>query len=267
MVISSKKIKEEIKPNEINQEEPHPEEKKEEPNKTEEPKEGEKEVRLSIIVENSEEYINSSLSLSLQQQSEKNLQQSLSDEKKLEIVKSFLPEGDEGEEDQLQKQIQLSKRISLDSVGLPSKKDEKPKTLSGQKTQNINENNDLFPSLYEIKEENHDENNQNEKEKEKIDEQKNTFESKPSASIPKKVKEMRRVKTDGYLPTFGGDGKAVEERKNRLARRLNKAKELNKKREEENKYRKSVDIAFKATLLENKMGEKNAEKNEDNKDS
>ena len=69
------------------------------------------------------------------------------------------------------------------------------------------------------------------------------------------------------MPTFGGDGKAVEERKNRLARRLNKAKELNKKREEENKYRKSVDIAFKATLLENKMGEKNAEKNEDNKDS
>ena len=266
IVISSKKIKEEIKQNEINQEKSKlPEEKKEEPNKEEDSKEREKEIRLSVIAENSEEYINSSISLSLQQQSEKNLQQSLSDEKKLEIVKSLLPEEDEGEEDQLQKQIQLSKRISLDSVGLPSKKDEKPKSLSEQKTLNINENNDSFPSLYEIKEENLDENNQKEKEKE--DEQKNAFESKPSASIPKKVKEMRRVKTDGYLPTFGGDSKAVEERKNRLAKRLNKAKEVSKKREEENKYRKSVDIAFKASLLENKMGEKNAEKNEDNKDS
>ena len=80
-------------------------------------------------------------------------------------------------------------------------------------------------------------------------------------TISKKVKEMRRVKTDGNLPTFGGsDSKAAEERRNRLAKRLNKAKEVNKKREEENKYRKSVDIYMKAALLQNRMSDKKEDK-------
>ena len=230
--------------------------------KKEEPKEDEKEIRLSLIIENSEEYSSNSLAISIQQQSELSMQKGLSDEKKLEIMKSILLEGDGGEEDELQKQIILSKRTSLDSVGLPTKKD---KPSSEQKEQSNEENNDLLPSLNEIKEEVHDENNEKEKQKEdeKEKEKENIFESKPSASIPKKVKEMRRIKTDGYLPTFGGDGKAMEERKNRLAKRLNKAKELNKKREEDNKYTKSIDITMKANLLEQKMNDKN----EDNKDN
>ena len=74
---------------------------------------------------------------------------------------------------------------------------------------------------------------------------------------------MTRFKTDGFLPQFGGDEKAKEERKSRLAKRLNKAKDLNKKREEENKYRKSIDITLKATLLQHKV----SGLNEDKKDS
>ena len=81
-------------------------------------------------------------------------------------------------------------------------------------------------------------------------------------TLSKKAKEMRRVKTDGYLPSFGGDSKVTEERRNRLAKRLNKAKEVNKKREEDNKYRKSIDIAMKATLLEHKMNDKEDKKEE-----
>ena len=68
---------------------------------------------------------------------------------------------------------------------------------------------------------------------------------------------MRRVKTDGYLPSFGGgDSKAAEERRNRLAKRLNKAKQVAKQNEEKNKYRKSIDITNKANFLQTKISGK-----------
>ena len=67
----------------------------------------------------------------------------------------------------------------------------------------------------------------------------------------------RRRKTDGILPVFGaGDIQAVEDRKNRLLKRLNKSKEVNKKREEQTKYRKSVDITLKAEFLQQQLSDK-----------
>ena len=67
----------------------------------------------------------------------------------------------------------------------------------------------------------------------------------------------KRRKTDGILPVFGaGDVKAVEDRKNRLLKRLNKGKELKKKRDEQFKYRKSVDITLKAEFLQQQLSDK-----------
>ena len=54
---------------------------------------------------------------------------------------------------------------------------------------------------------------------------------------------MRRLKTDGVLPTFGSNTQAAEERRNRLQKRLNKAKQVAKANEEKNKFRKSIEIA------------------------
>ena len=174
------------------------------------------------------------------------------------------------EEDELKKQIMLSKRTSLDTIGLSkNKKHEgesiKQISLSEEKKPNNDINNDLIPSLYGIKEEYVEENNEKDKDKDK-ENNKNEIEmeieSKKGTTINKKVREMRRIKTDGNLPSFGGDAKGAEERRNRLAKRLNKAKEVNKKREEENKYRKSIDISMKAKFLENKMNEKEEDKKE-----
>lgn len=69
-------------------------------------------------------------------------------------------------------------------------------------------------------------------------------------------KGMRRLKTDGVLPTFSSNTQAAEERRNRLAKRLNKAKQVAKANEEKNKFRKSIEIAKKANFLENKLSNK-----------
>ena len=67
---------------------------------------------------------------------------------------------------------------------------------------------------------------------------------------------MRRHKTDGYLPTFGGDSKAAEEeRRNRMAKKLNRAKQVAKNNEKKNRYRKSVDITMKASSLQQKLSD------------
>ena len=197
-------------------------------------------LKLSVITEKSEEYNSSDIQLSVQKK----------DGLSIELMKSILLNEGEAQEDELKNQIQISKRSSLDTIGSLKNKGEKPNLSPESKKEKKIEIDDL----YEIREEYAEE-----KEREKEDEKKddNKIVSKPSMTISKKAKEMRRVKTDGNLPTFGGsDSKAAEERRNRLAKRLNKAKEINKKREEENKYRKSVDISMKAALLQNKMSDK-----------
>ena len=77
----------------------------------------------------------------------------------------------EEEEDQLKKQIMLSKRTSLDTIGLSkNKKNEgesiKSISLSEEKKPSNETDNDLIPSLYEIKEEYAEENNGKNKDKE-----------------------------------------------------------------------------------------------------
>ena len=73
---------------------------------------------------------------------------------------------------------------------------------------------------------------------------------------------MRRIKTDGNLPVLGGADKAAiaEERRSRLVKRLNKAKEVNKKNADRNKYRKSVDISMKAAILQKQYSETGEDK-------
>ena len=67
---------------------------------------------------------------------------------------------------------------------------------------------------------------------------------------------MRRHKTDGYLPTFGGDSKAAEEeRRNRMAKKLNRAKQVAKNNEKKNRYRKSVDITMFGSSLQQKLSD------------
>ena len=147
-------------------------------------------------------------------------------EKKLEMVENLM---DTGEEDQLKKQINLSKRKSVGVVEFSSFR--KRQFQSGKIE---------VSSLYEIKEEYVDDKKDNEEsDSTKI----------PNINITDKDKEKRRMKTDEVLPSIGGGLNAAEDRKNRLARRLNKAKQVAKNKENANKYRKSVDITMKASLL------------------
>ena len=147
-------------------------------------------------------------------------------EKKLEMVENLM---DTGEEDQLKKQINLSKRKSVGVVEFSSFR--KRQFQSGKIE---------VSSLYEIKEEYVDDKKENEEsDSTKI----------PNINITDKDKEKRRMKTDEVLPSIGGGLNAAEDRKNRLARRLNKAKQVAKNKENANKYRKSVDITMKASLL------------------
>ena len=147
-------------------------------------------------------------------------------EKKIEMVENLM---DTGEEDQLKKKNNYSKRNSVGVVEFSSFR--KRQFKSGKIE---------VSSLYEIKEEYVDE----KKEKEEPDSS-----TRPNIIISDKAKEMRRMKTDGVLPSVGGGLSAAEDRKNRLAKRLNKAKQVAKNKENANKYRKSVDITMKASLL------------------
>ena len=184
----------------------------------------------------------------------------------MEVIESILG----GEQKEAKK---LSKRSSVGFVGLQSLKfDSKDgKVISLIKKENDQTGNDLYSSLYEIKEESTDdihesknfeikkedekEEPKEEKKEEKKEDKKD--DSKPNLAVTKKAKEMRRVKTDGYLPSFGGgDSKAAEERRNRMAKRLNKAKQVAKQNEEKNKYRKSIDITNKANFLQSKLSGK-----------
>ena len=73
---------------------------------------------------------------------------------------------------------------------------------------------------------------------------------------PKDVKKLRRYKTDGNLAAFGGDSKAAEEeRRNRMAKKLNRARQVAKNNEKKNRYRKSVDITMKASSLQQKLSD------------
>ena len=89
---------------------------------------------------------------------------------------------------------------------------------------------------------------------------------------------MRYTLTDSYLkPSNKGKG-SLEDRKDRMSKRLNMAKKQAKKKEEENKFRKSESITLRASYLENKLNigvssdsnkkpiEQIQEENEDNKD-
>ena len=156
-------------------------------------------------------------------------------------------EKDNEEKDKNENQLPLLKMASHDITTSLDKKKENKTT------------NDLNPSLFEIKEEN-EENAEKDKKNNKEDEKKVILlDSKPSLAIPKNVKDLRKVKTDGNLEIFAGGAdkaKAAEERKNRLVKRLNKAKEVNKKNAEKNKYRKSVDISNMANLLQQQLNDK-----------
>jgi hypothetical protein len=191
----------------------------------------------------------------------------LTEKKKLEVIESIL----EGEQNAAKK---LSKRSSVGILGLQALKfDNKEGTITpSNKKENNQQGNDLLSSLYEIKEDRNEDitdskiilDNKKEEKKEEAkgeikeeNKEDKKDDSKPNLMVTKKAKEMRRVKTDGYLPSFGGgDSKAAEERRNRMAKRLNKAKQVAKQNEEKNKYRKSIDIANKANFLQTKISGK-----------
>ena len=197
----------------------------------------------------------------------------LSDEKKLEVIESIV--GIE-EEKKKQKPV-LTKRFSVGLLGLSNKlKENKEEKLpSSDQKKEETEDDKFLSSLYEIKEEYQDENNENKvehkkerdkKEGDKKEENKKEGDKKEGdkKEEDKKVetkasllgKGMRRLKTDGVLPTFGSNTQAAEERRNRLQKRLNKAKQVAKANEEKNKFRKSIEIAKKANFLENKLSNK-----------
>ena len=159
-------------------------------------------------------------------------------QKKLEMVENIM--GIE-KEDQVKIQIDPSKRNSVSVV-----------EFSSFKIREFQSGKNLLTALFEIKEEFAED----KKEKE---EPNTTVSSNKVAS--EKPKEMKRTKTDGVLQSAGGDAKAAEDRKNRLAKRLSKAKQLVQAHANANKYRKSVDITMKASILNLKL----TEQKEDNK--
>ena len=90
-----------------------------------------------------------------------------------------------------------------------------------------------------------------------------------------KKKEMKKFLTDSYLKASDKGKSSLEDRKDRMSKRLNMAKKHAKIKEEENKFRKSESIAMRASYLENKLNigvdvnkpntfEKIKEENEDN---
>ena len=162
----------------------------------------------------------------------------LSDEKKLEIVKSILGEDDEEKE----KKIALFKRNSVETIDLNALL----KATMGK----------LDPT-YKNKNNNEDDEKENEKKEEIKGEENSKEELTPSLPISSKPpKEMRRIKTDGNLSN------AVENRKDKLLKRLNKGRQLQKKHEEKNKYRKSLVITMQADILGAKLGGQKDEKEE-----
>ena len=175
----------------------------------------------------------------------------------LAIVESII-EGDK--ENKKQRNSIISKRstfISTRSIkSLKVKfKDEKPGESSEKKNENKNENINNS-ALFEIKEE---------KEKEeKKENDKEEPQSRPTLEKPKDVKKLRRYKTDGNLAAFGGDSKAAEkERRNRMAKKLNRARQVAKNNEKKNRYIKSADITMKANSLQKKLSDlKDYDKNE-----
>jgi hypothetical protein len=63
---------------------------------------------------------------------------------------------------------------------------------------------------------------------------------------------MKKYLTDTVLTTKGQkEGK--DDRKNRMSKRLMKAKEQAKKKEDESKFKKSDSITMRASLLESKL--------------
>ena len=88
-------------------------------------------------------------------------------------------------------------------------------------------------------------------------------------------KEMKKFLTDSYLKTSDKGKTSLADKKDRMSKRLNMAKRQAKKKEEENKFRKSESITMRASYLENKINagldinksktvEKIQEENEDN---
>ena len=86
---------------------------------------------------------------------------------------------------------------------------------------------------------------------------------------------MKKFLTDSVLKTNKAK-MSLEDRKDRMSKRLNMAKKQAKMKEEENKFRKSESITLRASILENKMNigvdkskpiEKIQEENEDVKDN
>jgi len=165
-----------------------------------------------------------------------------------------VPKEDEPqEEDLLKKQIQLSKQSpvdTLDSFNKFQKKEDNPLKL------------DEIAGLYETKEgfeDNKEKNNEKEKEDEKVKvkakEEEPKMLQRPGSTLPPSIMGLKKNKTDGILPVFGKDSKAAEDRRNRLAKRLNKAKQVAKDNEEKNKYRKSIDITMKANFLQHKLND------------
>ena len=184
----------------------------------------------------------------------------LSDEKKLEVMESIVGIG----EDKKKQKPVLTKRLSSGLLGLSNKlkENKEVKLPSSDQKKEETEDDKFLSSLYEIKEEYQDENNENKvehkkegdkKEEDKKEENKKEGDKKEGdkKEEDKKVetkpgllgKGMRRLKTDGVLPTFSSNTQAAEERRNRLAKRLNKAKQVAKANEEKNKFRKSIEIA------------------------
>ena len=177
------------------------------------------------------------------------------EEKETEKAKPKAEEPEE--EDLLKKQLLLSKRCSVDTLGLLNafkKKEDNPFKL------------DETAALYEIKEEyednkEKDKEEENGKEKEKEDMKVKAKEEdpkmllRPGSTIPPAIKGLKKNKTDGILPVFGRDSKAAEDRRDRMAKRLNRAKQVAKNNEQKNKYRKSIDITMKASLLQHQLSD------------
>ena len=164
--------------------------------------------------------------------------------------------------------------------------EEKPNTITEKENNNM-----PFQSLYSDKIEDNpdDTNNTNKpllslsdmlkppeepKKEEKVEDKK---EEKVEDKKEEK-KEMKKFLTDSYLKPSNKSKGSLEDRKDRMSKRLNMAKKQAKKKEEENKFRKSESITMRASYLENKLNigvssdsskkpiEKIQEENEDNKD-
>ena len=75
---------------------------------------------------------------------------------------------------------------------------------------------------------------------------------KEETKEPPKKKEMKKFLTDSVLKTKSSAG-SLEDRRMRMSKRLNKAKEQAKKKEEGSKYKKSENIAKRASVIESKI--------------